>query len=77
MQNWMCNYCCACIETGGLLLMEACKCLWVDSRERMATDSMWLVKQSQILYSRNPNPNQNRTFHGESGFFGPQLLCLD
>lgn len=32
IQGWLWNYCCACTDAGGLPLMEAFKCLWLDSK---------------------------------------------
>ena len=68
IQCWLWSYCCACIDASGLPLMKAFRCLWVDSRKKMATDSMWLVKQSQILCSRNLSPTKIDLFMEKVGF---------
>lgn len=41
---------------------------WVDSGEEMATQSMWLVKQSQTLCSRNPSPTKIDLSMEKAGF---------
>lgn len=72
-QGWLWNCCCACTDAGGLPLMEAFRCLWLDSRGKMATDSMWLVKQSQIVCSRSPSPTKIELSVEKVGFLS--LSC--
>ena len=74
VQCWLWSYCCACIDASGLPLMKAFRYLWVDSRKKMAPDSMWLVKQSQILCSRNLSPTKIDLFMEKVGFWASAVM---
>lgn len=54
MQHWLWGCCCACTDAGGLPLVEAFRCVWVDLREDGNREQV-VSKTKPILCSKSPS----------------------